>query len=162
MIYNGSNITTGVVKLYVNGAISDIDTTEFIINSTSWNDSESTFIGAMDDSGIKSELNGTIEYVYFYDRPITAREVKQLYNNGTYVNNSINETDSAIEFFNSSIKDGIRLPSATTYDLKGGATFAFWGKAGTAPQSYILGFSTTDNTRTLNLDVTNDRLNNRN
>ena len=103
-------------------------------------------------------FNGTMRSVFIYDRPITAREVKQLYNNGTYVNNSINETDSAIEFFNSSIQDGIRLPSATTYDLKGGATFSFWGKAGTAPQSYILGFSTTDNTRTLNLDVTNDRL----
>ncbi len=151
LVYNGSNTTEGYNHMYLNGILSDTSATKHMINSTLWNDSESTFIGTYDDSGIADELNGTIDYVYLYNRPITAREVKQLYNNGTYVNNSINETNSAIEFYNSSIQDGIRLPSATTYDLKGGATFAFWADGGTTNVKQLLGLSSTDNTNTLTL-----------
>ena len=150
-VYNGTNTTDGNATLYLDNVLKGTSTQSMIINSTAWADDENMYIGRYDDGVPTILFNGTMRSTFIYDRAITATEVSQLYTNGSYVNNSIDEANSAISFFDSSIKDGIRLPSATTYDLKGGATFAFWADGETTSTKYVLGYSTTDGTRTLTL-----------
>jgi len=108
---------------------------------------------------IQEELKMGLQDAKFMSVTMTPREVKQLYNNGTYLNNVIGESEKAISFYNNSIKDGIRLQDVNDYDLKGGSTFSFWAKTPSGLNTnYVLGFSSTDNTRTLNLDTVNDRI----
>ena len=77
-MYNGSNTTVGVTKIYVDGMLKGTGENVYV-NSTSWADDEDVFIGVFDDSDFYSHWNGSIDEVKIWNRSLSATEIKALY-----------------------------------------------------------------------------------
>jgi len=71
------------IAMYVNGKLDtgpDACAEGFSINETAWQDSETTYIGIEDDSGLFFDMNGSIDEVAIFNRSLSAEEVQALYN----------------------------------------------------------------------------------
>ncbi len=78
-VFEGDNQSvSGGPKVYLNGVL-DGSAGGIQINSTAWKDDEDVFIGAIDDSGIINEANGTFDKVMGVNRDLTGPEIVSLY-----------------------------------------------------------------------------------
>jgi hypothetical protein len=111
---------TSDIKLFVNGvenSSTTITTTDIAPTGVDINIGVN-FVGNDD------YYNGSIEYLYFYNRTLTDDEILNIHTSGNYSLNPVNETDAAIQF------NGLNelvLYNATEYDLSS-TSFSFWAK----------------------------------
>ena len=162
LIFNGLNEWNHLAIIYNGTDFLIYNDNELIDSSYCPNfDTDSGNIKTIGNSnGYSSAFNGTIRNFYIYNYSLTETEISYLYTNGSYIDNIINESEKAISFYDNGIKDGIRLQDQTTYDLKGGSTFAFWAKDdGVTNVKQLLGLSYTDNTNKITLYNTNTGFN---
>ena len=75
------NPSTSQINLYRNGTLLASQTCLFssvITGVGGWGDSETTFIGTVDDGSIRNEFNGAIDEVRFYNRALSPAEILDL------------------------------------------------------------------------------------
>lgn len=79
-VYNNQSSTGSNITVYINGTEIGNAVCAFKgVNVSTWQSSESTFIGTVDDSSISQEFNGSIDEVMIWNRSITKEEVLAIY-----------------------------------------------------------------------------------
>ena len=119
------NPSTSQIHLYRDGILLASQTCLFssiITGVGGWGDSESTFIGTVDDGSIRNEFNGIIDNVRFYNKTLNSTEILDVYNGVIFGGNeSIGEIYPVdyIGLVNSSVvKSNIKINRFVIYKNK--------------------------------------------